>query len=452
MQFSKWGDGSNLCVLGEDRLEGLVITHLESAVLLEAAMTQRSDPRYGIYPLYATRPRQQPDEITSAVLDHLLDGYVETAEAAGTAARTLWSGIAQQTDLPIDTPDARLMSYLALRRGYQLAPVRDWRSRELYRYPLLEAFGASADGELLGLLQQRGMLRRTGLIERLRLCPACQGAHLLFVDACPNCHGLEIEADESIHCFTCGHVASQRAFSLAGGLQCPNCRARLRHIGTEYDRPLEHHHCKRCAERFTEAEVITHCGICEHESRPELLITREVGRYEITEYGRIRVLNQDISTPLVSVERNGSLHPQVFEQLLGWQSEIAAQHPECHFTLLHIQLKHLEETSSLLTPEAASRLLRMLSERLPSLVRPGDVCTRTQSADFWVLMPQADPTATKALIEQLQALFEASDELRAANLRFSARALESGHTSLTETSGNALMRKLAEQSEEVLHA
>lgn len=452
MQFSNWADGSNPHVVGEKRLEGLVITHLEPEALVEAALAQRADPKHGIYPLYATEPRQKPNAITAQLLEHLLDGYVDNAKAAGAAAQSLWARVGRQFDLPVDTPDARILSYLALRGEQTLSPVRDWRSREIYGYPLLKPFGASTDGEILGFLTQRGLLRRTGLVERLRLCPACRGAHLLFVDACPNCHGLEIEADESIHCFTCGHVANQRAFALAGGLQCPNCRARLRHIGTEYDRPLEHYHCRRCAERFTEPEVVTHCSICGQESRPELLVTQEAGQYEITEYGRLSVLNHDLSTPVVRVERHGMLHPQVFEQLLSWQSEIAAEHADCHFTLLRLQVDNLEALSSHISVDAVTRLLRSLSERLPALIRAGDVCTRTQSADFWVLMPQAGAKDTEALIEKLQQLLESSDTLRAASLRLSVRALDSGQTILTETTGNALMRQLSEQQEEILHA
>ncbi len=452
MPFSTWGDASNPHVVGNQRLEGLVITHLEPEELLAAAMAQRADPKHGIYPLYATRPQQTPDAITEQMLEHLLDGYVNQPSDAQAAAHSLWAGVGHQFDLPIDTPDARILSYLTLRGDQTLSPVHDWRSRELYRYPLLQAFGASADAEVLGLLTQRGLLRRTDLVSRIRLCPACHGAHVLFVDSCPNCHGLEIESDESIHCFTCGHVASQRAFILAGGLQCPNCRTRLRHIGTEYDRPLEHHHCRRCAERFTEPEVITHCSICNHESRPELLVTQEAGRYTVTEYGRLSVLNHNLSAPVISLERHGMLHPQVFEQLLGWQSEIAAHHTDCRFTLLRLQIANLDDLASSMSAEAVSRLLRSLSERLPGFIRPGDVCTRTQSADFWVLMPQASTKDTQTLIERLQELLESSEALHAADLRLSARALDSGQTVLAETTGNALMQKLTEHQEGYLHA
>ncbi len=447
MQFSNWGDGSNPHVIGGDRLEGLVIADLEADKLLEAALAQRADPRHGVYPLFATAPRLIADETTRIALDHVLDGYVEDAQTAHEAAEALWAGVGGYRDLPVETPDARILSYMALRNGQELCPICDWRSREVYRYPLLEAFGAGANGELLGLLANRGLLKRSALVERLRLCPSCHGAHVLFVDACPNCHALEIVPDESIHCFTCGHVASQRAFTLGGSLQCPNCRARLRHIGTEYDRPLEHFSCQRCAERFTEPEVIARCSICRYENRPDLLITREAGRYQITEYGRLSVFNHDLGTPIHRVERNGALNPTAFEHLLGWQSEIAAQHASCHFTLLLLQLDNLTELATRMTTGELSALLKGLADQLPSLTRPGDVCTRTREAEFWVLMPQAGGDETQLLIGKIQSLIESSETLNHAGLHFSAQTLESANTPIDETSGNALMRMLAERQE-----
>lgn len=146
------------------------------------------------------------------------------------------------------------------------------------------------------------------------------------------------------------------------------------------------------------------------------------------------------------------LHPQAFEQLLGWQSEIATHHTDSRFTLLRLQIENLEGLAARMTAEAVSRLLRSLSERLPTIIGPGDVCTRTQSADFWVLMPQASAKDTETLIQKLQQILESGDSLEAADLRLIARSLESGQTTLAETTGNALMRQLTEPQERYQHA
>ncbi|MEX0430733.1 TackOD1 domain-containing metal-binding protein [Spiribacter insolitus] len=425
MHFSSERPGSNLVVIGDDQLDGLIITGLTGEALLEAARAQRGDPRHAYYPLFALPSGPPPDGTHGAELAMLLDGIVnDEAEAASMAAEH-WREVDGQHALPASTPEARLISYLALRPSRPLAPLRDWRSPTVYRFPLLAALGAGESGESLSVLAARGLLVRRELVERLRLCPGCGGAHLLFVDTCPNCARIDIAADESIHCFRCGHVESQGRFMSDGSLQCPNCRARLRHIGTDYDRPLEHYLCRRCGDRFTEPDVVARCSICSHECHPEMLTTREAGTYQLTEYGRMSALDGSAGRVFERFDADRYLNPERFEHLLDWQMGITRAHSDCRFALVLIQLRWPAPAQSAQGRAQARVLVREFAERLPEFLREADICARTREPDFWILMPQADSREAKVILDRLQSAIRDEGTPREAGLSLSARVLRS---------------------------
>ena len=427
--------------IGDDTTLGLVIHGVSGEALLEAARAQRADPDYSYYPLFADRAGAGSlGSGRRAELDLLLDGCLDDPGEALEAAREVWRSAPGMSSLPAATPEQKLMSYLLLRPEQPIAPIKDWRSPEIYRYPLLEAFGAGGGGELLTLLAHRGVLARRQLIDRLRLCPDCGGAHILFVDRCPNCQRLEIQPDQSIHCFGCGHVESQGAFLHGSALTCPNCHTRLRQVGADYDRPLEHFQCHACGDRFMEPAVIARCGICSYEADPDQLVTREVGRYHLTEYGRIAARNGHSDLNITLNDTVGYLRPSVFEHLLDWQKDVANEHPQAQFKLLllRIDAAHAPER---MPPRERDHLLEELGERLPELTRPGDVCTRTRPGEFWILMPQADPDATGELLERIQGLI-AETGPAADGLECQARMLDSGAVRSREEDGRALMERL----------
>ena len=452
MHFSSERPGSNLVVIGDDQLDGLIITGLAGEALLDAVRAQRGDPRHGHYPLFAATSGPPADGVHGAELELLLDGIVEDEEQAAAAAAEHWRQVDGQHALPASTPEARLLSYLALRPSRSLAPLRDWRSATVYRYPLLAVLGADENGESLPVLAARGLLVRRQLVERLRLCPGCGGAHLLFVDTCPNCGRIDIAADESIHCFRCGHVESQGRFMSDGSLQCPNCHARLRHIGTDYDRPLEHYLCRRCGDRFTEPDVVARCSICSHECHPEMLTTREAGTYQLTEYGRMSALDGSASHAFQRFDADRYLNPEHFAQLLDWQIGITRAHSDCRFALILIQL------SLPLAAEAGNHrvevrsMLRGVAERLPEFLGEADVCTRTRETDFWILMPQGDSREANALLDRLQRELRAGETRLHSDMAVSARVLRSAELRDVDDQARAVMDHLLRMAESVANA
>ncbi|MFD2883408.1 hypothetical protein ACFS4T_13870 [Pseudomonas lini] len=132
-------------------------------------------------------------------------------------------------------------------------PCATPKSPQHYRYPLLEAL---ADAEQvnpfvwLSLMVQHDWLEEGVLVDRVRLCSDCGSGRLNYIDVCAECQAMDISRQPSLHCFTCGHVGHQESFLKDGLLLCPNCLNRLRHIGSDYDRPLENYRCRSCQAFF----------------------------------------------------------------------------------------------------------------------------------------------------------------------------------------------------------
>lgn len=434
---------ASLAAIEPQRICGLLAIGRSPDELLATVRQVRSDVRLCHYPVVVERIKDSPSDLAQAEIGALVDGYVDSLADANTQTRQYWAQLGESVDLAPESPDECLLAYMVLRGDKYLRPVRDWQSRAIFRYPLLECLSTGSGVEVLNLLTSRGALAREELVERLRLCPECAGAHLVYVDTCPACHSLELEQDEAIHCFTCGHVAGQRAFLVAGGLTCPNCRARLRHIGVDYDRPLENHSCRACGELFAEPEVLARCAICARASTPDALVIREIGTYRLTEYGRMMALHGEAGELSEVFDPIQFLRLPVFEHVLTWQLQVVERYQPCHFSVVVLRLSNLESLASQMGRGRLSMLLQGFAERLRETIRTSDLCTRTREPDFWVLLPQTDGKGSSLFVERLQELVSQSRQLQAAGLEFHAASWSSRDADELPGDGPLLMEELA---------
>ena len=58
----------------------------------------------------------------------------------------------------------------------------------------------------------------------------------------------------------------------SGTIVCPKCHTHLRHIGSDYDRPIENYRCQSCSQSFVEGDVQVRCAMCENEMKPGDLV------------------------------------------------------------------------------------------------------------------------------------------------------------------------------------
>lgn len=302
--------------------------------------------------------------------------------------------------------EERALAWLWLRSRGAVHAVRDASVPQHYRYPLLEALADSEEINQFSWLQlmgQQGWLEAGELIDRLRLCTNCGSGRLNYVDVCPECQALDIGRQPSLHCFTCGHVGPQEHFLKEGLLLCPNCLTRLRHIGSDYDRPLENYRCRNCQAFFVDAAVEARCLDCGENHEPGKLRVREVRHFRLGEAGRLRC-REGFSATSANMDSFGSLNllpRQAFLELLNWQLQLTTRHRDPPFSLLGLRYVNLLELLSQLGEMRGHALLDGLVERLQEAVRETDRCCRLSEEVLWLLMPHTDAAGLEVVRQRL---------------------------------------------------
>ncbi|MCF5716692.1 diguanylate cyclase [Aeromonas veronii] len=288
---------------------------------------------------------------------------------------------------PREHPDEmeKLAWYSWPRAHFRLLPRWQAGCRQGYSYPLLDCLlGADATASLPQLVSER-LLQIEQLVDRVRLCSSCSSAYLNFVDVCPECSHIAIQAKPAVHCFTCGHVDDQDVFMQQGLLRCPKCVTTLRHIGVDYDRPLEKYRCLSCHSRFMEAAVQARCHECGRAHKPDDLLVSPIYEYRIGKLARhiAREGTQQLHLPLTWGAPMAMDH---FPWLLQWSNRLLQRHGGNH-TLLAIQIEQLAELRAELGLLKTQQRLGALLARLQALFRDTDVVCQYADDRLLLLLP-----------------------------------------------------------------
>ena len=363
----------------------------------------RRDARYALMPLLVTSSDLLPPE-------SLADGaYLVADEAYRTIAAIRDRTLALPTESLAD-PEARLIGYLYSRPEKMLVPLADWRTERLYRYPLLEAFdsGGLESFEWLQTLLRRRLIEPVQLVDRIRACPTCRGAHLNYVDLCASCGHLDIEEMIFLHCYTCGHVAPQDGYLDAEGLGCPKCHARLRHIGVDYDRALETYSCRACLSRFADPDVKARCLHCDTKHPTTNLLEQVVHTHKLSAAGNLAARTGNIGDLFSLIDDANGAHPAYFERMLDWLLAVSTRHSEVQFGVLCIQLVNLRELIDGTSRGRAAQIMDAFARRLRELVRSTDILMRSDERHCWLLLPQTPAAGLAVLKSRVEALPEAA--------------------------------------------
>lgn len=315
---------------------------------------------------------------------------------------------------PREHPDEleKLARYSWPRAHFRLLPRWQAGCRQGYGYPLLDCLlGSEAEASLPQLVAER-LLQNEQLVDRVRLCNGCHSAHLNFVDVCPECSHIAIQAKPAVHCFTCGHVDDQDVFMKQGMLRCPKCVTTLRHIGVDYDRPLEKYRCLSCHARFMEAVVQARCHECGQVHKPDDLMVSPIYEYRIGKLARhiAREGTQQLHLPLAWGTPMAMDH---FPWLLQWNNSLLQRHGGSH-TLLAIRVEHLADLRAELGLLKTQQRLAALLTRLQALFRDTDVVCQYADDQLLLLLPYTDEDDWHILQGRIQALnhIEGLDSLR----------------------------------------
>lgn len=375
----------------------LIITDIEQQdAQLEALHRSQRFWRWRIY-------TSQPSAFSSALSDG--DQIPEDLDAVWQAHLSSLSAIKEGNVYP-------MLAWLWLDEKRRLLPVRQPSLAAIYRYPLLEAYSEDGAAPSRALLQmtQRGYLEEGDLVDKVRYCPVCQSGHINYVETCPSCHGIDIVPEQSLHCFTCGHVAGQDTFTRSGKLICPNCLTQLRHIGVDYDRPLENFACNSCHYRFTDAETKARCMTCDTYSLPNELIARQIYQYDTgPQTSSLLRRGHTFQVPVLSL--NALVDTPFLFSLLPWLNKLAKRHQQPHL-ILALHLPGLEGYSQHHGELKMLDLTEQLSERLNGMLRDTDICCQYLPDTLLLVMPNTPESALGVLqqkIENLASLIETED-------------------------------------------
>jgi GGDEF domain-containing protein len=316
---------------------------------------------------------------------------------------------------PPSNREQALMFYLWVRDPGVLSPSISLSKLRHYNYPMLLALDPSGQGDLTWLkyLERSGQIEPRSLKDRIRLCTACQCSHLNFVDLCPSCGHLDIALEASLHCFTCGHVAPEHVFVKQDGLVCPNCHTRLRHIGSDYDRPLENQSCRNCRHSFAEARVEAQCLACGHRHEPDDLDVLNVHDYQLGYGARHAIANGNLDANRPVLELPAILPMPYLTHVLEIFRRLARRHGGSqHFTLIYLQLADWELARARMGEARLIRLSIALTERLKGLIRNSDLVGQADNNDFWLFFPSTSGHGARAILAKLhQACMQSDDQL-----------------------------------------
>ena len=285
--------------------------------------------------------------------------------------------------------EERLLHFLFVRDGARLQPVCDRHSLYLYRFPLAEALGADEARVTHTLLDlQRRRILEPGLpVDRVRHCIRCSSAHPHYHDVCPQCRSIQIGKAAAYHCFACGHVGREDSFAQGNQLACPQCKAALRHIGVDYDRPLTRYACSDCRHVFMEPAVQVRCLDCGEVAQPDALDVRTVAPLRLSAHGRALLRREWAGDQPAPDGARQRVPFAAFRQMLAWTLAHAQPAPPA---LLVLDFSaDADGTSARLGDQRQDQISEAV-RRLHEMLRESDLSAIDPTHRLWLLVGDAD--------------------------------------------------------------
>ncbi|OCH99239.1 hypothetical protein A8135_08320 [Legionella jamestowniensis] len=272
-------------------------------------------------------------------------------------------------------------------------------------FPLLKVlFGENNGVDEWNFLQNmvsRDLLFQEKLVDEIQTCPSCHSGLLNYKNACPNCHSIDIQVQQFIHCFSCGNIEPSTRFLRQERLICPRCNAKLRHIGMDYDKPLEDKSCNQCGFYFLDAEVIIICMNCSKNTPPENLVARRLYIYKLTKHGEFlaRGIEKKIQTHFNNFF--AFIEFEAFFSIIKWQIKLATRYKDLHFSVLSLKITNEEELLNELGVFHTEKLLAEFYERLRHVFRDSDLASHGENFVLFFL-PMTDEQGCQVLLNRIQ--------------------------------------------------
>jgi GGDEF domain-containing protein len=297
----------------------------------------------------------------------------------------------------------QILTFMALRPQSVLEPEQNFHHPSILCYPELDQLSPQGDVglALLASMADRELIVKGQQRFRQRICPECTGPHLQLQESCPRCHSIHIDEKPFIHCFSCGHVASQDDFFRSESMSCPKCHTRLRQIGVDYDRPLEQGTCNSCHYLFGEPKVTMDCLNCHAKHEPNQLSVQWASVLSLGSLGR-SALRMGGANHLFAVNEESSLVSlPVFRHFVSWFSRLSKRHAESPCSLIYLSIDNLEQLTQERGTGIVTHLFGELLEKIQAVLRSTDPIARQSTEGFWMLLPTTPEVGRKTVEEKL---------------------------------------------------
>ena len=372
-----------------------------------------------------------------------------------------------------DSDRLRLLAYIFVRgEDFELKPYCVPGSKWIYGYPdasliagdesvITEGIGSTREMSAYAssLFDSDEIIRSTKLLElgtamnylvhtkvynRIRLCPKCETGHLNYIDLCPKCGSLSIHKVSMLHCFTCGYVAPEDKFRQDTTLICPRCSTKLRHIGSDYDHPLESYICDDCGSAFVDPDVKASCLNCGAVSDTDSLIVKNYFGYRLAEKGVVALKTGLLQEDIMLFDGTNVVGTQTFCGLLKWLSMLKKRYADADFSLLGVKLYGLADAEQNIGSGRLRELIGELGKRIDELVRNTDITTKDKDGNFWLILPRTPLSGGSILAGRIENLTSLINGAQGGGLRVTVHCFPAPDVASAELQEELLHKLSAE--------
>ncbi len=292
---------------------------------------------------------------------------------------------------------ARFLIYMYTRRSIRgLTPCKDKSKNTYYTYPALDIFCEDTQFnyyDWIRELNNRDILTFKKFIKSFFCCSNCSSAHALFSERCPDCQSEDILLADFLHCYTCGNIAPESEFMTTDEeLVCFQCKSKLKHIGVDYDRPLESYSCRACHSIFIDPEVVTECIDCGTITPTENMRKQKVVEYKLTDkaknYIRMSLLEYSMSV----FDDINYIAPEFFYSLVDWAYSMQNRNDAYEFSLIQIDIFDYISMAD----------VTVVSKALRDVLRKTDMLTRITKYDIWLWLPNTPIKGAEVVVNKLK--------------------------------------------------
>jgi GGDEF domain-containing protein len=286
-----------------------------------------------------------------------------------------------------------------------LEPIPYIYSSNNYSYPILSVNFRQRDEhialDILEIAEREGIFDST-YIDRIYLCPSCQGGHLTYREVCPKCGSSNSTTEDIIHHFPCAYVGPLSDFTneIDDQLDCPKCNKRLRHIGVDYDKPSVLHECKACDHKFQDFNVKAKCLACTTDNLVEQLKGKEIRKYSLTKKGELAAINGFVSTSKDIEEIIGTVKFETFVTMLKYEIERLRQ-TEGASNICAVHLSNPSQIYSKMGSEVQKVLLKDLVKVIRSNIRSSDIISFQSSSTIILSMNEIPTRIAKRILSEI---------------------------------------------------